>query len=294
MASQIVLISGCSSGIGLATAVFLAKDAEKRFKVYATLRNLAKKEQLEEEGKDCLGDTLIIKQMDVCSDESVEKAVQEVLDAEGRIDVLFNNAGCGLFSAVECVPISMAQDMFNVNFFGILRLIKAVLPSMKARQSGHIINNSSVGGIVGIPFLDIYSASKFAVEGLSESLAPLLQQLNIRYTILETGPVETQAPKTAEDWGKAIDQETVGEETKKLKKIWLENYQQLCIKKIIDSTEIAAIVQGIILGQNTNFRCYSHVDFMSDAVAAKLKDSATNEPIEIMRKKLFEKLEDEN
>ena len=106
--------------------------------------------------------------------------------------------------------------------------------------------------------------------------------------------METQAPKTAEDWGKAIDQETVDEETKKLKKIWLENYQQLCIKKIIDSTEIAAIVKGIILGQNTNFRCYSHVDFMSDAVAAKLKGSATNEPIEIMRKKLFEKREDEN
>ena len=86
MASQIVLISGCSIGIGLATAVFLAKDAEKRFKVYATMRNLAKKGQLEkEEGKECLGDTLIIKQMDVCSDESVEKAVKEVLDAEGRI-----------------------------------------------------------------------------------------------------------------------------------------------------------------------------------------------------------------
>ena len=88
MAVQIVLISGCSSGIGLATAVFLAKDAEKRFKVYATMRNLTKKGQLEEEGQEYLGDTLVIKQMDVCSDESVEKAVKEVLDIEGRIDVL--------------------------------------------------------------------------------------------------------------------------------------------------------------------------------------------------------------
>ena len=89
MAPQIVLISGCSSGMGLSTAVFLAKDAEKRFKVYATMRNLAKKgHELEEEGKEYIGDTLIIKEMDVCSDESVEKTVKEVLDTEGRIDVL--------------------------------------------------------------------------------------------------------------------------------------------------------------------------------------------------------------
>jgi len=74
----------------------------------------------------------------------------------------------------------MAQDMFNVNFFGTLRLIKAVLPCMKTRKSGHIISNSSVGGVVGIPFLDVYCASKFAVEGLSESLTPLLRQFDIR------------------------------------------------------------------------------------------------------------------
>ena len=88
MAPKVVVISGCSSGIGLATAIILAKDAEKRFKVYATMRNLAKKEQLEGEGKEYLGDTLIIKQMDVCSDDSVEKAVREVIDEEGRIDVV--------------------------------------------------------------------------------------------------------------------------------------------------------------------------------------------------------------
>ena len=88
MSPRITIISGCSTGIGLSTAVILAKDPEKRFKVYATMRNLAKKGQLEEEGKEILGDTLIIKQMDVTSDDSVEQAVQEVIDSEGKIDIL--------------------------------------------------------------------------------------------------------------------------------------------------------------------------------------------------------------
>lgn len=88
MAPKVVVISGSSSGIGLASALILAKDAQKRFRVYATMRNLEKKGQLEEEGKKFLGDTLLIKQMDVCSDDSVEKTVREVIHEEGRIDVI--------------------------------------------------------------------------------------------------------------------------------------------------------------------------------------------------------------
>ena len=88
MAPRIVLITGCSTGIGLSTAVLLAKDPEKRFRVYATMRNLAKKDKLEEAGKESLGETLFIKELDVCSDESVAQLVQELMDKEGRIDVL--------------------------------------------------------------------------------------------------------------------------------------------------------------------------------------------------------------
>ena len=91
-----------------------------------------------------------------------------------------NNAGLALASILECVPINMAKDLFEVNFFGALRLIQAVLPSMKARKSGHIINNSSHFGIVGAPFNELYSASKFALEGLTEGLAPTLLHFGVR------------------------------------------------------------------------------------------------------------------
>jgi len=91
-----------------------------------------------------------------------------------------NNAGQGLVSVFECIPIETAQTLFDTNFFGAMRVLKAVLPGMKARQKGHIINVSSIIGVNGHPFSEIYSASKFALEGLTESLAPTLRKFNIR------------------------------------------------------------------------------------------------------------------
>lgn len=104
--------------------------------------------------------------------------------------------------------------------------------------------------------------------------------------------METPGYETAEVWGKAIDHEKADEKTKKLMEISNENFDHISNKNMMNSNEIAAIVQEIILGQNTNFRCYTHVNFFPEVCAAKLKDSATNEPIEIMRKQLFEKQED--
>ncbi|KAM7438123.1 hypothetical protein ABFA07_012330 [Porites harrisoni] len=287
MTLQIVLISGCSSGIGLATAVHLAKDAEKRFKVYATMRNLAKKGKLEEEGKEQLGDTLIIKQMDVCSDESVTKAVKEVLDAEGKIDVLFNNAGMGLFSVVECVPVDMAKELFEVNFFGTLRLIQAVLPSMKARQSGHIINNSSHYGIVGMPFLQLYSASKFAMEGLTEAMAPTLLQFNIRCSLLEPGPVLTSPKEDLNNWHKKYEKSACDEKSSQL----FQAAQEKMWKKFGDVmqqvNEVADFVKKIILSEKPNLRYQTNEKFNPDEVKAKLADPTGNVLVDLMNKKYF-------
>jgi len=141
MAPQIVLISGCSSGIGLATAVHLAKDAEKRFQVYATMRNLAKKGQLEEEGKKYLGDTLIIKQMNVCSDESVHKAVQEVLEAERKIDVLCKS---------QCILLQC-----NFAFVSLRRVLLKVFNRKSLRR---LLRNNSLSNVAaeGLCFLSAF------------------------------------------------------------------------------------------------------------------------------------------
>lgn len=184
---SVILITGCSTGIGYAAAETLARNGHT---VYATMRNPDRSPQLQSLADDN-NLPITILPMDVLDDQSVETAINKVLSKEGKIDVLVNNAGIGSWGAVEELPMELFKADMETNYFGTLRCIKAVLPSMRKRKSGSIINVTSVAGKVFSNFHGAYCASKAAVEALSESLAQELKPFNIQVAIVEPGVVET-------------------------------------------------------------------------------------------------------
>nr|XP_057904885.1 estradiol 17-beta-dehydrogenase 1 [Doryrhamphus excisus] len=189
MDKKVVLITGCSSGIGLSLAVRLASHPDQMFKVYATMRNLAKKERLLECVKGLHKDTLEVLQMDVTDHQSILDARDKVV--EKRVDILVCNAGVGLMGPLEVQSLDSMKQILEVNLLGTIQTIKAFLPGMKAQRGGRILVTGSTGGLHGLPFNEVYCASKFAVEGACESLAILLQRFNIHVSLIVCGPVNT-------------------------------------------------------------------------------------------------------
>jgi len=179
MDDKIILITGASSGLGEACAKFLFK---KGYKVYGTSRNVSKVDKK---------DTFEMIQMDVNDDDSVKKAIASILKKEGRIDVVVNNAGWGVSGSIEDISITDAKNLFETNFFGALRVIKEVLPLMRKQQKGKIINISSIGGILGLPFQGLYSATKFAIEGMTEALRMEVKSFDIDVVLVEPGDFKT-------------------------------------------------------------------------------------------------------
>ena len=179
---RVVLITGASSGIGKETAKLLS---QRGFVVYGAARRLEKMQELKSSG-------IRLLQMDVTDEASMVKGVQEILQAEKRIDVLINNAGYGSFGSLEDVPLPEAKYQFDVNIFGLARLTQLVLPTMRAQHSGRIINISSIGGSFGEPHGSWYHATKFAVEGLSDSLRMELKQFGIDVVIIKPGAIVTE------------------------------------------------------------------------------------------------------
>ncbi|NXD06914.1 RDH8 dehydrogenase, partial [Nothocercus nigrocapillus] len=263
MARRNVLITGCSSGIGLALAVKMARDEQKRFKVYATMRNLAKRAPLEEAAGARLGKTLEIKQLDVCDEESIRTCVNSIPDR--RIDVLGNNAGMGLIGPIECQSIEEMKTVMDTNFFGLVRLLKEILPDMKKRKSGHIVIISSVMGIQGkddvlfvpsgILFNDVYAASKFAVEGFCESLAIQALKFKLQLSLIEPGPVITEFERKVFEDGMKMDLSAADKETAEMfTNIYLKNYKQIFQSLGQSAEDVAEHTVKIILAENPPFR----------------------------------------
>jgi NAD(P)-dependent dehydrogenase (short-subunit alcohol dehydrogenase family) len=177
MSAKVVLITGASSGIGAACAELLAG---RGFLVYGSSRN-----------PDFRPSAYRALQMDVRDDQSVDRAVSRVIEEAGSIDALVNNAGCGLAGAIEDTQTQEAVRQMDVNFMGAFRVTRAVLPGMRQRRNGVIVNVSSLGGLFGLPFQSFYSASKFALEGFTESLCHEVGSFGIRVALVEPGDVKT-------------------------------------------------------------------------------------------------------
>jgi short-subunit dehydrogenase len=182
MKKKVVIITGVSSGIGREAASFLAKH---NYAVYGGARRIEKLKEIEQEGVNTFP-------LDVTDEISAGNFVGKVLEKEGRIDVLINNAGYGEYGSVEDVSIESAKRQMEVNLFGLARMTKLVLPVMREQQSGKIINISSIGGKMATPMGGWYHASKFAVEGLSDSLRMEVKQFGIDVIVVEPGGIKSE------------------------------------------------------------------------------------------------------
>ena len=188
---KVAIVTGSSSGIGFETSLALAREG---YFTYATMRNTAKSDKIKEIAKK-ENLKISILDLDVDDENSAKAAIAQILDQKKRIDVLVNNAGWGLWGCVEDVSVDEFKQQFETNFFSIIRLIQEVAPTMRKQGSGKIVNVSSVVGRIGFPASPAYISSKFALEGLSESLRFEFAPFGIDVIIIEPGVIKTDFMK---------------------------------------------------------------------------------------------------
>ena len=188
LGKKVVLITGASSGIGKTCADYLEALGHK---VYGASRSLGHKSSSEVITEEIRGKGWIRVGMDVTNEKSVEQGVAHILKAEGRLDAVINSAGYGISGSVEDTAIEEAYSQFETNFFGVLRVCRAVLPIMRKQKSGCIINMSSIAGIISLPFQGLYCASKFALEGMTEALRLEVKPFGIHVVLIEPGNFRT-------------------------------------------------------------------------------------------------------
>lgn len=190
LSSQVILITGASAGIGAALAQVLA-DRFMGIRLVLAARN---QDKLNQVGDRCSksGAEVLIVPTDISDPDQAKNLANAAVNRFGRVDVLVNNAGYGQMGPIELIPIELVKRQFQVNVLGTIALIQALIPVMRDQGGGKIINVSSLGGRIAFPFAGLYSSSKFALEGLSDTLRRELEPFNIRVTVIEPGPVDTE------------------------------------------------------------------------------------------------------
>lgn len=235
---RVALVTGASSGIGRACAVRLAAEG---FRVYGASRRLT--------ADGDLSSTFQAIPMDVTDTKSVADGVASILAREGRLDILVNNAGMGVAGPVESTSVEEAKRQLDVNFFGAFRLCRSVLPAMRAQGSGYIVNVGSIGGMIAIPYQALYSASKFALEGLSEALRLEVGPLGIRVVLIQPGDYKTQFTQNRQPTANSGE---VG--------IYQRSFQSALARMIADEQsgpppeEVARLLQRIVETSNPRLR----------------------------------------
>ena len=264
--SRTALVTGTSSGIGLETAVALAQAG---FTVVATMRDLARSERLRARATEA-GVTLDLRELDVQSESSITRCVGEVLERYGRIDLLVNNAGAGYLGAMEQTSDAALHRMMDVNFFGVWRLTQAVFPSMRRAGAGHIISVSSIGGVLGQPFNDAYCASKFAVEGFMESLAPVARRLGVHVSLIEPGAVHSEFVASVVHTSEHLTPELQGAYNDMLN-AYTTAASHTYTTAGQTTTDVAACIVGVATAEAPHFR-YQTSELIRGIVARKYVD----------------------
>jgi short-subunit dehydrogenase len=246
---KVAIITGGSSGIGFETSLTLARNG---FHTYATMRKL-------EEGSKRITDIaknenlpLQVIQLDVDNDKSVIDAINRIVKEKERIDVVINNAGYALVGALEETSMQEIEAQFETNFFGVIRVMQAVIPIMRKHKSGRIVNITSMGGRIAIPLDSIYHATKFALEGLSESIQYELEPFGINIILIEPGAVGSNFWKNLKMAAKASSNLNNSPYTQ------MENNMSEAFKQMVQNTihpsDVAKVILQAVTSDNPDFR----------------------------------------
>ena len=257
-----VLVTGASSGIGKATALYLA---ERGHNVIATSRDASRLDGLHEEATE-LGVAVTGLELDINSDDAVSRVVPELIQRHGAIDVLVNNAGFGLWGPVEVLSDDELKAQFETNFFAAVRMMQAVLPAMIEQRSGTIVNISSVLGRMGTPFNGAYVSSKFALEGISESLKIEVQPFGVRVAMVQPGLFRTNFSDNSVD-GKATEDKSL---------VYAPHIAHYNLNRDAfnwlggNPVRVAKVVHKVIKSPSPNFRYPVGLDARGGMLAARL------------------------